>query len=102
MLSPHEERRPARSEAANPGRPPVNKNGSILRADSPPLLAVLVVRELVNGGTRRTVVRSLSTAEKHVARAHAVGCAAELRLVQLVPMELTPAAVSSLEDGGCE
>lgn len=97
------ERRPVTTDEAAPAIPATGRNyPSIVPADALELLAVLVVRELVNGGTRRTVVRSLNTAEKHVERAHAAGCAAELRLVRLVPVELTDAAAASLEGGGCE
>ncbi|WP_144693857.1 hypothetical protein [Dermacoccus nishinomiyaensis] len=58
-----------------------------------------MTRELANGGVRRTVVRSLATAERQVERALAAGCAASLDLVRLEPVDVvTTADLATLED----
>ena len=94
----HEKRRPAVNETAIPTPAKVNEYGASLPAPSGPLLAVVVTRELANGGVRRTVVRSLATAERQVERALAAGCAASLDLVRLEPVDVvTPAELAELE-----
>lgn len=100
----HAERRPACSETASASSTPtMSVSTAILPADSSPLLAVIVERELKNGNVRRTVVRSLATAERQVERALAAGCAASLQLVRLTPVDVvTPADLAQLEGGGCE
>ncbi|CAM2965585.1 MULTISPECIES: hypothetical protein [Dermacoccus] len=98
----HEKSRPALSETAIPDAPTSVEN-NILPAPDGPLLAVVVTRELANGGIRRTVVRSLATAERQVERALKQGCAASLQLVRLTPVDVvTPADLAQLEGGGCE
>ena len=97
------ERRPVTDEAARVTPATGNDYDASLPAPSGPLLAVVVTRELANGGVRRTVVRSLATAERQVERALAAGCAASLQLVRLTPVDVvTPTDLASLEDGGCE
>lgn len=98
------ERRPVTTDEAAPMLPATgNDYDSSLPAPSGPLLAVVVERELKNGNVRRTVVRSLATAERQVERALAAGCAASLQLVRLTPVDVvTPTDLASLEDGGCE
>lgn len=95
----NEERRPALSETAIPGHPRLERDDHSLPAPSGPLLAVIVTRELANGGVRRTVVRSLATAERQVERALKLGCAASLQLVRLVEVDVvTPADLATLEE----
>lgn len=104
MSVEHVERRPAECETApvTPARA-LSVDAASLLADQSPLLAVVVERELKNGNVRRTVVRSLATAERQVERALAAGCAASLQLVRLTPVDVvTPTDLASLEDGGCE
>ena len=94
------ERRPVTTDEAAPMLPATgNDYDASLPAPSGPLLAVVVTRRLVNGGIRRTVVRSLATAERQVERALAAGCAASLELVRLEPVDVvTPAELATLED----
>lgn len=95
----HERRPVTTDEAASTTLATRDSSGTILPAPAGPLLAVVVTRELANGGIRRTVVRSLATAERQVERALAAGCAASLDLVRLVPADVvTPADLASLED----
>lgn len=100
MTSQTHERRPVTTDEAAPMLPATgNDYDAILPAPSGPLLAVVVTRRLVNGGIRRTVVRSLATAERQVERALAAGCAASLDLVRLEPVDVvTPAELATLED----
>ena len=98
MIHDNEKRRPAVSETAISTPAKVNEYDVSLPAPSGPLLAVVVTRRLVNGGIRRTVVRSLATAERQVERALAAGCAASLDLVRLEPVDVvTPAELAELE-----
>lgn len=101
MTSQTHERRPVMTDEAARVTPAteVNDYDASLPAPSGPLLAVVVTRRLVNGGIRRTVVRSLATAERQVERALAAGCAASLDLVRLEPVDVvTPADLATLED----
>ncbi|EFP59294.1 hypothetical protein [Dermacoccus sp. Ellin185] len=105
MTSQTHERRPVTADEAAPMLPATgNDYAASLPAPSGPLLAVVVTRRLVNGGIRRTVVRSLATAERQVERALAAGCAASLDLVRLEPVDVvTPAELAELEGvAGCE
>lgn len=99
MTSQTHERRPVTTDEAAPMLPATgNDYDASLPAPSGPLLAVVVTRRLVNGGVRRTVVRSLATAERQVERALAAGCAASLDLVRLEPVDVvTPAELAELE-----
>ena len=100
MTSQTHERRPVTTDEAAPDAPAkVSISAASLPARGGPLLAVVVTRELANGGIRRTVVRSLATAERQVERALAAGCAASLDLVRLVPVDVvTPDELATLED----
>lgn len=99
MTSQTHERRPVTTDEAAPDTPAkVIISAASLPAPSGPLLAVVVTRRLVNGGIRRTVVRSLATAERQVERALAAGCAASLDLVRLEPVDVvTLAELAELE-----
>lgn len=89
----HEKGRPTSRGAAHP-------RGFDTSDSTRALLAVVVCRQLLNGGTRTNVYRSLRPAEKALDRAAQAGLEAVVQFVRLVPVE-TPTAdeLAALEGG---
>ena len=68
-----------------------------------PVFAVLVRRELANGGMRTSLFRTIAPAERAVERAAKQGLAATVEFMRLVPVEAPSAAdLDALGGGDCE
>lgn len=100
MRSPDNERRPRRAaegdEKITGGRSTVEStelDAILHRTDH----ALVVLRGLRNGGTRRRVFYSLSSAQSALARAEAAGVPASVHLVRLVPVPFV--ALDELDGG---
>ena len=97
-MSPEQaKRRPVGIEAAFPAP---NKSERDSTSHSTRTFAIIVRRELVNGGTRSFIYRTTHAAEKALARAAKVNLAASVEFVELVPVGApTPAQLAALEGG---
>lgn len=70
------------------------------RLSAVPTFAVVVRRELANGGSRTSIFRTIAPAERSLERARKAGLNASVSFVQLVPVEQPSADVFAAVEGG--
>ena len=99
-MTQNEERRPDVLGAARLTASSLRHHSTAVRT---PVFAVLVRRELANGGMRTSLFRTIAPAERAVERAAKQGLAATVEFMRLVPVEAPSAAeLDALGGGDCE